>query len=116
MPVTEKTGLVARLRQHMQRHVQQHAEQAQQQRRDAEDRPLPRFVRYRHLHEAGIAASWKSLYEMIDKYGFPVGVCLTPNIRAWDVDQVERWLANRPSERKPVPSRWQREGTSTEAI
>jgi predicted DNA-binding transcriptional regulator AlpA len=76
---------------------------------EAEALPLPRFVRYRHLHEAGIAASWKSLYELIDKYGFPPGIFISPNVRAWDVSDVERWLAKRPSERKAVPSRWHRE-------
>ena len=39
---------------------------------------------------------------MINCYGFPSGVLLSPNVRAWDKAEVERWLANRPTERKIV--------------
>jgi hypothetical protein len=36
---------------------------------------------------------------------FPPGILISPNIRAWNLDEVERWLATRPSDRKPLPAR-----------
>jgi hypothetical protein len=38
----------------------------------------------------------------VDRYGFPPGTRLSPNIRVWDIDDVRRWLANRPTERKTI--------------
>jgi predicted DNA-binding transcriptional regulator AlpA len=102
--------------------AEQQQQQAQQQHdereQEAEASPLPRFVRYHHLQDAGITDSWKTLYRLIDEYGFPPGIFISPNVRAWNVDDVERWLAGRPTERKAVPSRWHRDGKpeSTGAI
>ena len=31
---------------------------------------------------------------------------LSPNIRAWRLDEIKTWLETRPVERKPVPTRW----------
>jgi hypothetical protein len=103
----------------LQQQDQQQHDEREQQRQEAEATPLPRFVRYRHLQDAGIIDSWQTLCRLIDEHGFPPGIFLSPNVRAWNVDEVERWLAGRPSQRKPVPSRWHRDSeqeTSTEAI
>ena len=64
---------------------------------------LPVFIRMRHLREAGIVDSWQQLGRLIAEYGFPTGVLLSPNVRAFDKAEVERWLANRPVERKKIP-------------
>ena len=64
---------------------------------------LPVYIRMRHLREAGIVGNWQQLGRLIEHYGFPAGVLLSPNVRAWDKAEVERWLANRPVERKVIP-------------
>lgn len=71
---------------------------------EADARSLPRFVRYRDLFEAGLVASWTQLNTMIDELGFPPGILLSPNIRAWRLDDVLAWLDARPSERKEAPA------------
>jgi predicted DNA-binding transcriptional regulator AlpA len=40
---------------------------------------------------------------MIEHHQFPPGIMLSPNVRAWTVDEVQQWLANRPSQRKVPP-------------
>jgi predicted DNA-binding transcriptional regulator AlpA len=57
---------------------------------------LARYVRFRDLVAAGIVYNWPTLLRLIDREGFPVGIWLGPNTRAWRVDEVESWLANRP--------------------
>jgi hypothetical protein len=64
---------------------------------------LPTFVRYSDLVAAGIVANWTTLLRLIDDEGFPAGVMIGPNTRAWRADEVDRWLAERPSARKSVP-------------
>jgi hypothetical protein len=39
---------------------------------------------------------------MMAAEGFPEGVMLSANVRAWPLDQVERWLASRPAAKKKV--------------
>jgi hypothetical protein len=63
---------------------------------------LPVFVRFHDLRAAGIVSNWPQLYNLIDDYGFPSGVMLSPNTRAWRVKDVQCALANRPTERKKV--------------
>jgi hypothetical protein len=79
---------------------------ASAERGDNGDAPrLPHFVRYRDLHAAGIVASWQQLFNLIDDYGFPSGVLISPNTRVWNIADVEQWLAGRPSERKAIAPR-----------
>jgi hypothetical protein len=59
--------------------------------------PLPLYVRYRDLVERGVFRDWNSVLSAIELYGFPSGVHLTPHVRAWRLDEVEAWLASRPS-------------------
>jgi predicted DNA-binding transcriptional regulator AlpA len=66
---------------------------------------LPKFVRFHDLRAVGIVSNWPQLYNLIDEYDFPPGVLLSPNIRAWDIEEVQRWLASRPTERKIVAPR-----------
>jgi hypothetical protein len=76
---------------------------------DDRARKLPTFVRFADIRAAGIVGSYEQLYQLIDKEGFPPGVMLSPNVRAWRIDLVERWLGARPVERKPVPDAWPEE-------
>jgi hypothetical protein len=98
----------------VQQHAQQHAQaasphQCQGDRGSSGDddgdarRVLPVYVRYADLVAAGIVANWTTLLRLIDDEGFPPGVLIGPNSRAWCVDEVERWLAERPSARKVMP-------------
>lgn len=66
-------------------------------------RGLPTFVRYSDLVAAGIVSNWTTLLRLIDDEGFPIGTMIGPNSRAWRLDEVEAWLASRPSARKVVP-------------
>jgi predicted DNA-binding transcriptional regulator AlpA len=66
---------------------------------------VPMLCRFRDLREAGIAQSWPQLKRLVDGQGFPAGFQLSPNIRAWKVSDVMRWLESRPTERKPAPKR-----------
>jgi predicted DNA-binding transcriptional regulator AlpA len=57
---------------------------------------MKRFLRYKHLEEAGIVNSRPSLNYKIKHDNFPAGVLLGPNTRAWPADEVEAWIASRP--------------------
>jgi predicted DNA-binding transcriptional regulator AlpA len=64
---------------------------------------LPSHVRFRHLEHAGIVNSWTQLLRMIEHEGFPQGLMLSANVRVWRLDEVEAWLASRPTARKAPP-------------
>lgn len=70
---------------------------------------LPRYVRFRDLRISGIADNWPQLLRLIEQHGFPSGRLLSPNVRAWTIDEVEAWVATRPIARKAVQPRKQRE-------
>jgi hypothetical protein len=63
---------------------------------------VPALCRFRDLCEAGIVKNWPQLKSLVEDHGFPVGFQLSPNTRAWRVDDVRQWLAARPVERKPL--------------
>jgi hypothetical protein len=87
------------------------AEQSAAERRKSKKRqprlspPLPVYLRYPDLVAANIVNSWMAVNRLIDAEGFPPGVMLAANTRAWRRDEVENWLATRPSGKKPVPGR-----------
>ena len=54
-----------------------------------------KYLRYADLVERQIVNNRTTLQRWILNYGFPVGVLLGPNSRAWPDDQVESWLAAR---------------------
>jgi hypothetical protein len=68
-------------------------------------RSLPKFIRFRDLRDAGIADNYTTLARLVTEHAFPPGILISPNIRAWNLDEIERWLAARPSDRKPLPAR-----------
>ncbi len=59
---------------------------------------LPTFVRFKDLKAAGIVMSWPALARMIRHEGFPPGIRLARNTRAWALTDIESWLASRPVE------------------
>jgi predicted DNA-binding transcriptional regulator AlpA len=65
---------------------------------------LPRFIRFEHLHAAGITDNRAHLKLLLDDEGFPPGRMLSPNMRVWTVDEVEAWLAARPIAKKLTPT------------
>jgi predicted DNA-binding transcriptional regulator AlpA len=56
-----------------------------------------KFLRFADLKAAGIVNSWAMLRRRIERDGFPVGRMLGPNTRAWSEDEVEAWIASRPT-------------------
>jgi hypothetical protein len=66
---------------------------------------LPVHCRYSDLVDANITHNWPHLLRMINEEGFPPGIMLSRNVRAWTVPSVLDWLSSRPTARKVVPPR-----------
>jgi hypothetical protein len=77
---------------------------AQSQQRSAADDGglIPKYIRFADLKERGIAGNWPFLLRLIDKCGFPAGVMLSENTRAWTETEVAAWLATRKVDKKVV--------------
>jgi predicted DNA-binding transcriptional regulator AlpA len=73
--------------------------------KDESEAPLPRYVRARDLINSGIVGSYTALDRLIRNHQFPLGILLSPNTRAWTVEEIETWLATRPTARKRGPAR-----------
>jgi hypothetical protein len=58
---------------------------------------LEELCRLKHLQENNIADSYTQAKELEEKEGFPRGMMLGPNTRAWFVSEVNAWLKNRPT-------------------
>ena len=63
--------------------------------------PLEQLLRFRDLRRLGVVSSWPQLRYMQENYGFPVGLLLGANSRAWRASEVEQWLDCRPTEPSP---------------
>jgi predicted DNA-binding transcriptional regulator AlpA len=61
-----------------------------------------KYLRFPDLKARGIVQSRMTLKRLIDDQGFPPGVLLTPNARAWTEAEVNEWLGSRPVARKPA--------------
>jgi predicted DNA-binding transcriptional regulator AlpA len=61
-----------------------------------------RMLRFPDLIARGLFNSRMTLKRAIDAQGFPPGILITPNARAWDETEIDAWLANRPSGKKTV--------------
>jgi hypothetical protein len=62
------------------------------------------YLRFRDLKARGIVNNWPTLTNRIKKYGFPPGRLIGPNARAWTEQEVEAWIAGRPTGPKPTPA------------
>ncbi|TBB46311.1 AlpA family phage regulatory protein [Rhizobium ruizarguesonis] len=75
---------------------------------------IPVLVRFPHLKARGVVNNWPQLSRLIRDHQFPPGMLIGPNTRAWREDEVEDWLARRPTASKlkidpdnpsgPIPS------------
>jgi Prophage CP4-57 regulatory protein (AlpA) len=69
---------------------------------------IPTLLRFKHLKAKNIVRNWPTLLRFIETEGFPPGIQLGPNSRAWREDEVEAWLVTRriapPEIVKPSPS------------
>jgi predicted DNA-binding transcriptional regulator AlpA len=54
-----------------------------------------RFLRFADLKAMGIVSSWQTLGLWIRTQGFPEGIKLSLNTRAWDRAEVEQWIESR---------------------
>jgi predicted DNA-binding transcriptional regulator AlpA len=64
-----------------------------------------KFLRFADLKAAGIVNSWPMLRRRVERDGFPPGIMLGPNTRVWSEQEIEDWLATRPSVKKAAPPR-----------
>ena len=82
------------------------------------------YARFRDLVEANIVRNWPQLQRLIEIEGFPQGIRLSRNARAWEIGEVRDWLAGRPqagqgeaglrgapADLKKIGTRSQREGS-----
>ena len=53
---------------------------------------MTQFLRYKDLENRGIVRSWTALRYKIKHNGFPPGVYLGPNTRAWTAEEVQALL------------------------
>jgi predicted DNA-binding transcriptional regulator AlpA len=56
---------------------------------------MEKLLRFNELKEAGIVPNRTTLQRWIKQNGFPEGVKLGPNTRAWSIGEVEKWLDSR---------------------
>ena len=63
---------------------------------------LVELISFADLRERGIVKNWATLRRMIDRDGFPAGIQLGPNRRAWVSSSVQEWIASRPAYVEPV--------------
>lgn len=55
-----------------------------------------KLIRYADLVGKGVVASRMTLWRLIKDQGFPPGILITPNARAWVESEVDEWVLNRP--------------------
>ena len=60
----------------------------------------PKLLRFADLKELGVVRNWPTLLRWIEKNGFPPGHYTGPNTRTWTEQEVDEYLASRPSARK----------------
>jgi len=64
---------------------------------------MQRRLRYRDLVERGLVKNRPTLQNWIHKRGFPPGQLTGPNSRTWGEDDVDEWVASRPTAVKAPP-------------
>ena len=56
---------------------------------------MSKLLRFRHLKERRIVDNRTTLGRWIKRHGFPPGILIGPNSRAWTEEEIEAWLAER---------------------
>jgi predicted DNA-binding transcriptional regulator AlpA len=64
---------------------------------------MQKRLRFRDLLERGIINNRPTLQNWIRERGFPPGQLTGPNSRTWGENEVEAYLASRPTAPKPTP-------------
>ena len=59
------------------------------------------YLRFDDLRDRRIVKNRTTLYRWIKERGFPAGILLGPNTRAWPEDEVDAWLEARAAECGP---------------
>jgi len=60
-----------------------------------------RLLRFTDLKARKIVSNWPTLKRWVEREGFPPGIRLASNTRAWTEDSVEAWLASRKKAAEP---------------
>ena len=61
------------------------------------------YRRYADLKARGVVKNRTQLKNMIEKYNFPRGRLISPNVRVWTDEEIDTYIDSRPVEAKPVP-------------
>jgi hypothetical protein len=56
---------------------------------------MTRLLRFADLKARNIVRNWPSLKKLVEREGFPPGIKLGSNSRAWAESEIEEWIANR---------------------
>ena len=55
------------------------------------------LLRFEDLKARGIVRNWPCLNKWIAREGFPPGRKLGPQTRVWTEQEIEEWIASRPT-------------------
>jgi predicted DNA-binding transcriptional regulator AlpA len=59
------------------------------------------FLRFKDLQARNIVKSWPQLKRLIEKYSFPKGRMISPNIRVWTETEIQDYVESCPIEGPP---------------
>ena len=64
-----------------------------------------RYLRFKDLQQRNIVRNWTTLMRLMREQGFPAGIRVGAQARAWDEAEVAAWLESRriASGREPRP-------------
>ena len=63
---------------------------------------MRQVIRFSDLCAAKVVENRAQLRHLQDKHGFPSGFMIGPNSRGWFEDEVDKWLAQRPTGKAPL--------------
>jgi predicted DNA-binding transcriptional regulator AlpA len=56
---------------------------------------VKKYLRYKDLKERNVVRNWPTLVRLINTQGFPTGIRIGAQARAWEDAEVEAWLESR---------------------
>ena len=54
-----------------------------------------KFLRFNDLKQRNIVRNWPTLVRLMNQHGFPTGIRISAQARAWEESEVEAWLETR---------------------
>jgi predicted DNA-binding transcriptional regulator AlpA len=54
-----------------------------------------KFLRFNDLKQRNIVRNWPTLVRLMNQQGFPTGIRISAQARAWEEAEVEAWLETR---------------------